>query len=322
MVESPRVSVIIPTKNRARDLRAVAGSIFGQTFAPVTLLIVDQSPDDEGRRGVENELALAEARRGRGWKLNYILDPTIAGASAARNRAMKIADGDIWLFLDDDVVLEPDFIEQIVAVYREYPGTSGVSGVITNYPRMPLAYRLWSSMFVRGPFRDERQRVYWKADRMRNSPPIRVRHFGAGLMSFRAEVIRNHFFEEQLDQHFRGVSDGEDVAFCENLGRTTELRITPRARLRHNHSPVGRLTDHWLRRHVRANLFLYNTYWNRSQRNRLNYVLLRSGYWLVAAIASARRLSLEPWHALDAGLREAREVFRARLAPIGKSRPE
>jgi GT2 family glycosyltransferase len=322
MNESPLVSVIIPTKNRAADLRTVVRSICAQTFAPHSLLIVDQSPNDDGRRGVESELALAEERRGGCWKLNYILDPTIAGASAARNHAMRIADGDIWLFLDDDVVLEPDFVEQLVTVYRNYPGTSGVSGVITNYPRMPLLYRLWSSVFVRGPFRDERQRIYWNADRLRNSAPLLVRHFGAGLMSFRAEVIRNHFFEEKLDRHFRGVSDGEDVAFCEKLGGTTQLRLTPRARLRHNHSPVGRLTDHWLRRHARANLFLYKSYWNRSLLNRLDYAWLWIGYWLVAATASARRFSLEPWRALSAGLREAREVFRTQTALMADSRPE
>jgi len=322
MTESPRISVIIPTKNRAADLKAVVKSIFAQTFAPVSLLIVDQSPNDEGRRGVESELAAAEARRGCRWKLNYILDPNIAGASAARNHAMRIAEEGIWVFLDDDVVLEPDFVEQLVAVYRDYPNTSGVSGVITNYPRMPLLYRLWSSVFVRGPFRDDRQRVYRNADRMRNSPPILVRHFGAGLMSFRSDVIRNHFFEEKLDRHFRGVSDGEDVAFCEKLGRATELRLTPRARLEHNHSPVGRLTDHWLRRHARANLFLYKSYWNRSLLNRLDYGLLWTGYWLVAVVASARRLSLEPWHALSAGLHEAREVFRAHTALIAESRSD
>jgi len=319
MVEPPRISVIIPTKNRAADLKAVVRSIFAQTFAPVSVLIVDQSPNDEARRGVENELALAEARRASGWKLKYILDPTIAGASSARNHAMQLADGDIWLFLDDDVVLEPDFIDQLVAVYRDYPSTSGVSGVITNYPPAPLPYRVWSSVFVRGPFRDERQRIYWNADRLRESPPIRVRHFGAGLMSFRSKVIQNHFFETNLDQHFRGVSDGEDIAYCEKLGGKTELRITPRARLRHNRSPVGRLTDHWLRRHARANIFLYTAYWNKSVLDKLDYGWLRVGYWLVATVASARRLSFEPWRALSVGAQEARRVFRSNTSQLIES---
>ena len=319
MAESPRISVIIPTKNRAADLQAAVKSILAQTFAPVSLLIVDQSLNDEARRGVANELALAEARRACGWELNYILDPTIVGASAARNRAMRLADGDIWLFLDDDIVLEPDFIEQLLVVYRDYPEISGVSGIITNYRRLPLPYRLWSSVFVRGSFHDERQKIYWNADRLRHSSPIPVRHFTGALMSFRSSVVRNLFFDESLDQNFRGVSDGEDVAFCEKLGDNALLRIAPRARLRHNHSSVGRLTDHWLRRHVRANLYLYKTYWNKRLLDRLDYVWLRIGYWLVATVASARRLSFEPWRALFLGAQEADRVFIANTSQSAES---
>lgn len=319
MAESPRISVIIPTKNRAADLRAAVRSIFAQTFAPVSLLIVDQSLNDEARRGVANELALAEARRACGWELNYILDPTIAGASAARNHAMRLADGDIWLFLDDDIVLEPDFIEQLLVVYRDYPHISGVSGIITNYRRLPLPYRLWSTVFARGPFHDERQKIYWNADRLRNSSPIPVRHFTGALMSFRSRVVRNLFFDESLDQNFRGVSDGEDVAFCEKLGDKAQLRIAPRARLRHNHSSVGRLTDHWLRRHARANRYLYKTYWNKRVLDRLDYGWLRIGYWLVATVASARRLSFDPWRALFLGAQEADRVFIANTSQLAES---
>jgi GT2 family glycosyltransferase len=319
MAESPRINIIIPTKNRAADLQATVKSIFAQTFAPVSLLIVDQSSDDEARRGVANELALAEARRACGWELNYSLDPRIVGASAARNHAMRLADGDIWLFLDDDVVLEPDFIEQLLLVYRDYPHIGGVSGIITNYRCLPLPYRLWSKVFVRGPFRDERQKIYWNADRLRNSPPIPVRHFTGALMSFRSRVVRNLFFDESLDQNFRGVSDGEDIAFCEKLGNKVELRIAPRARLRHNHSSVCRLTDHWLRRHARANLYLYKAYWNKRVLDRLDYGWLRIGYWFVATVASARRLSFEPWRALFLGAQEANQVFIANTSQLAES---
>src|SRR5260370_34076428 len=150
---------------------------------------------------------------------------------------MVDAGGDIWLFLDDDVCLEPDFVEGLVEVSREIRKASGVSGIITNYPRPPLAFRLWSGLFMRGAFHDERQPIYWNAERLRNSPPLRVHRFGGGLMSFRAEVIRGKYFDENL----RGVSDGEDVDFCARLDPATILLITPRARPQHYHTPIGRL---------------------------------------------------------------------------------
>jgi GT2 family glycosyltransferase len=301
----PQISIIIPTKNRPNALALAVRSLLAQTVAPLSLVIVDQSPDDESRWRVETELARRASASRTGPCLDYIHDSSILGAAAARNRAMAVAEGDIWLFLDDDVCLEPDFIEQLLAVYRERPEVTGVSGIITNYARASLAYRLWSGCFLRGPFHDERQRIYWNAGRLRGSLPIRVHRFGGGLMSFRAEVIRDNRFDENLDRSFSGVSDGEDVDFCARLGSDALLLIAPRARLQHFHDPSGRLSDHWLRRHARGNVFLYHKNWNRNVLNRLRYGWLWLGYSAVATTATFRHGSLVPWRALRTGALEA-----------------
>jgi GT2 family glycosyltransferase len=301
MSNALRVCVIIPTRNRPHDLQLAARSLFAQTCNPGSLVIIDQSPDDASRILVEAELAAAQNPRGPGWNLQYVRDPAISGAATARNRAMEIADGDIWLFLDDDVVLEADFVDQLIAVYRDHPEVSGVSGVITNQTRPTVWFRVWNALFVRGPFHDERQPIYWYANRLRNSPPILVRRFGGGLMSFRADVIRGRRFDENL----RGVSDGEDVDFCMQLGPATRLVIAPRARLEHWHSPVGRLTDHWLRREARGKFFVYYKNWNHGFFNHLCYVWLWTGYSLVALVSGLRTASLDPWKALRTGAAEA-----------------
>ena len=301
----PQISVLIPTKHRPEALAVAVRSVLAQTFTPLSLVIVDQSSDGESRRRVEAELSTARERRGPLWSLNYIHDPEIPGAATARNRAMAVAAGDIWLFLDDDVILEPDFVEQLIAVYRDQAEVTGVSGIITNQVRPPLAFRLWSGLFMRGPFHDERQPIYWNAERLRNSPPLRVHRFGAGLMSFRAEAIRGNRFDENLDRSLRGVSDGEDVDFCSHLAPDSVLLIAPRARLQHHPSPASRLTDHWVRRHVRGNLFLYHKNWNTGLLNQLRYGWLWLGYSVVAIVASCHQLSLEPWRAWRLGAREA-----------------
>jgi GT2 family glycosyltransferase len=303
--EMGQVSVIIPTKNRPDDLVVAVRSVLAQTFRPPWLVIVDQSNDHESRRRVDAELSAAEQRRGQLCCLNYIYDPAISGLAAARNRATATAQGDIWLFLDDDVCLEPDFIEQLLAVYREHPEAAGVSGIITNYPAPPTVYHVWSRIFMRGPFHDERQPIYWNAERLRGSPPIRVQRFGGGLMSFRAEAIRNMSFDENL----RGVSDGEDVDFCSRLGREAVLLLAPLARLEHKQSPPGRLTDHWLRRHARGNVFLYRKNWSGVPFNRICYWWLWLGYCSIALIACSRRFSLEPWRALRTGALEAAKAL-------------
>jgi GT2 family glycosyltransferase len=309
MSESLHVSVIIPTKDRPDALAQVVKSIVTQTVVPRTLVIVDQSDDSRSRQCVEHELRAKPHRGNICTNLKFIHDPAIGGAAMARNRAMEAAEGDVWLFLDDDVVLEPDFVEQLLRVYRADPAADGVSGVITNYPRPRLASQLWNSVFMLGPFKDERQPIYWNADVLRDSPPLRAARFGCGLMSFRAIVLRGLSFDENLDNHLKGVSDGEDVDLCQRLPPGTRLLIAPRARLAHYHNPIGRLSDHWLRRHARANVFLFRKHWNNTIRNKLTYGWLWVGYTFIALAASGRRFSLDPWHALHTGMREGRAAF-------------
>lgn len=303
MSQHRSITAIIPTKNRPDDLQRAVRSVLDQTVGLNSLIIVDQSPDDESRRRVEAELASATARLARSVAMHYIRDAAISGGAVARNRAMEIAAGDIWLFLDDDVILEPDFIEQLLIVYEEHPEVAGVSGIIANYQRPLLAARLWAEVFVRGPFRDERQPIYWNADKLRQSPPIPVQRFTGALMSFRSSFIRHRRFDENL----YGVSDGEDVDFCERLGPDAQLRIAPRARLEHRHSAV-RLQDHWLRRDVRGKVFLYRKNWKKGLFNRFCYAWLLTGYFMVAAVASIRRASLNPYRALRRGQEEARRA--------------
>ena len=214
MSNNPRVCVIIPTKNRAADLAIAVRSLLGQTILPAQVAIVDQSIDESGLDLVRTEFAGAP-----GVRLDYTWDTSINGAAAARNRAMESATGDIWLFLDDDVVLEPDFIERLLEVYINYPEVQGVSGIITNYRPSPLPLRLWTAIFARGPFNDERQPIYCAAEQLRNGEPVPVRQFTGALMSFRASTIR----EMRFDPKLTGGSLAEDTDFCWRLPAGTPL---------------------------------------------------------------------------------------------------
>jgi len=123
-------------------------------------------------------------------------------------------------------------------------------------------------------------------------------------MSFRASAIRHIRFDENL----RGVSDGEDVDFCARLDRGAELWMTPKARLIHKESPVGRQQDHWLRRDARSSYFHYWKNWNRGTKNQLWFFWLNAGYGLIATLGSLRVGSLRPWQAVLKGAREGKAV--------------
>jgi glucosyl-dolichyl phosphate glucuronosyltransferase len=300
------VSVIIPTKNRPIDLGLTVESLFQQSVLPIQLIVVDQSQTEESKERVEWLFAEASSAIRETVQLFHILDPAISGLTVARNRGMERAQGDICLFLDDDVVLEANFLEELLAVYERHPQITGVSGIITNYRRPPLLSRLWHTVFFRGPFHDERQAIYRNVDSLRTTDLVRIDRLGGGLMSFRADAIRGCLFDENLC----GVSDGEDVDFCVRLQPTSLLAIAPRARLVHSQSQGGRLIDHHLRRDARAQHFLYRKNWDHRIENQLCFLWLNVGYAVLATLGCLRRFSMGPWRALLMGVQEGEGIVR------------
>lgn len=290
---APTVSVIIPTKNRADDLARTIDTLLQQTVKPLELILTDQSMEPTFTRPIAIPVLC-------------IHDPTLSGASVARNVAMDRARGDVWLFLDDDVLLEPDFIEEILKAYDSK--VAGVSGIITNYSTPALKQRLWEAVFQRGPFHDERQTIYRNVGRLRDLEPIRVRQFGGGLMSFRASAIGEHRFDANLT----GASPGEDIDFCAGLPRGTVLLIAPKARLIHNRSPQSRDATHWMTVLAQVTSYMRERHWKRGVWNNLCYAWLNVGYAALAAFSSPRRGSAS-WKAWREGIRRGKRIARGQI---------
>jgi GT2 family glycosyltransferase len=302
---SPAVSAIIPTKYRPADLERTVRSLFQQTILPRQLIVIDQSEGPENRGRIEKLHAELPKHLRDSLKLSYVHDSTIVGPIVARNRGMKIAEGGIWAFFDDDVCLEPTYLEELVVTYSRNPELGGVSGIITNYQPPPWPYRLWTNVFLRGNFRDERQPIYWKANRLREGEPIGVSKFTGACMSFRAEVARGHWFDENLPNTFE-----EDWDFCVSLGPRTMLVVAPRARLLHIRSPFGRSKEHHLRNEARSAHYLHRKHWNRGIANNLSFWWANVGYGLMATLGSLRQWSIRPWRAFLSGAGEGKLLAR------------
>lgn len=291
---SAKVSVIIPTKNRTEDLNGTLDGLLHQTRRPDEIVIVDQSSNPSP------ELMKFPI------PLVYLYAPEVSGAATARNVAMDHASGEIWLFLDDDVILEPQYVEEILAAYS--PEIAGVSGIITNYSVPPLSRRLFEALFVRGPFHDDRQPVYWYAEKLRFEGPQRVRQFGCGVMSFRAGAIRTLRFDPALT----GGSLAEDIDFCARLPRGSKLVIAPNARLIHKRSATGRVVAHWLDQHAQSSSYMRARNWNRGLGDDLSFAWLQVGYAVMATIGAFKRMSLEPFRAWKAGAARGHGIARTR----------
>lgn len=109
---NPKVSVIIPTYNRAANVRYGIDSVLAQTVTDLEVIVVDDGSSD-------NTGALL--RETYGTKIRYYFQAN-HGASAARNRGIEEARGDWIAFLDSDDLWEKDKLEwQFKALERFGP---------------------------------------------------------------------------------------------------------------------------------------------------------------------------------------------------------
>jgi GT2 family glycosyltransferase len=229
-------SIIVTTYRRPRDLAVCLDSIPGQSVAPLEVIVVDNDP----RQGAKATVGDYDARyRARGIALLYEPSP-VNSPPRARNLGVRLSRGDVVLFLDDDVVLEKEYLRHLMAVYEEKPTAAGVQGYVTNYeeaPRFlrrvfyqynvqPDACRVWPSLRVVYP---------WRPDKV-----MPCEWLAGCNASFRRSIAEEFPQDEELIRY----SFGEDVDQALRVGRShpNALWLTPFARCLHRVSASGRAT--------------------------------------------------------------------------------
>jgi peptidoglycan/xylan/chitin deacetylase (PgdA/CDA1 family)/GT2 family glycosyltransferase len=143
---TPELSVVIPTRRRPRLLRACLESLFVQTepldhFEVVVVL-----------DGIDRETVEMLDRIQPPFELRVFMQEQ-AGASAARNHGAREARADRCLFLDDDVVADPQLIAEHLRMQRG-PSVIAIGRIDKNLPsRAPRWARLravaWHGHFDR-----------------------------------------------------------------------------------------------------------------------------------------------------------------------------
>jgi GT2 family glycosyltransferase len=296
------VDVVVPTKNRPQRVGRLVRELLAQRVPIDTLIIVDQSEAADGRALVET--ALAGAPPDRRPALRYVWDRTIDGAAAARNRGLDLATGDVVVCVDDDMVAEPDTLVRLLEHHRRTPDLGAVTPVITNYRPPGRVQRLLTAIFCRGPFRDDRQPVYWHWRRY-GGRLVPVRVLGGGMMALRRQAVADLRF----DRRYRGASLGEDIDLSWALrGRGWRLAIATDARVAHDRSPRP------AQRYEEATLtswgFVFAKHQPKTAVNRLALAWFVTGVAIGAAGASLRSGSLAPLRSLAAGLRSMATGYR------------
>lgn len=130
MENKPKVSVIIPTKNRCESLKKCLDSLAKQDYKNFEVVIVDGDSIDGTKK-------LAEEYSN---KLNITFTIQRGGLVSQENKGWKIADGDIIIRTDDDVIASPTWLREIANTFNFSDKVGGVTGP-TIIPEERREYR-------------------------------------------------------------------------------------------------------------------------------------------------------------------------------------
>lgn len=115
-----KISIIIPTHNRADSLsRAIESVLSLQKEAYFEFIIVDNNSTDHTRKTVENYSGVA----------TYVFEKNTA-FTRARSTGADSANGDVLIFMDDDIVVKPGALTAITRVFEQYPDCGIVASKI------------------------------------------------------------------------------------------------------------------------------------------------------------------------------------------------
>lgn len=109
---SPSVTVVVPTRNRARLLMETLSSVLAQEAASLHVVVVDEASSDGTQEQLER---LGDSR------VSIVKHSSPQGLSAARNAGLAVAESRWVAFVDDDDLWAPDKVASQLQVLAEHP---------------------------------------------------------------------------------------------------------------------------------------------------------------------------------------------------------
>lgn len=232
-----RISLVIPTHNRAAQLVAALGSVVKQDLPTgewECLVVNNNSSDDTDERFA----AFAAAHPAHNLRLVRETGP---GVSYARNRGIAETSAPYLAFIDDDERIDPGFLSAYLRFFETHPEAVAAGGrIIAEYP---AGRPRWMSKYVEMPV----------ANPMDFGPQVRPfphgRVPGGGNMAFRRAGLAGYGgFDPTLGRVNGELIGGEENDFFFRLLRGGEtIWYVPDA-VMHHIIPPEKLTESYFRR--------------------------------------------------------------------------
>ncbi len=200
----PAISIIVPFHNAGDTLGNLLDSLEKSRFGDVEIICVDDGSTDDS--------AAVAAEAG----VRLVSMPKRSGPAAARNSGAAAASGRILLFLDADVLVDPEMVGEIVKAFRIDDKIVAAVGVYHTRPANKgfwPAFKAAQSYYFRACFNGDDITWFWGA-------------MGA---------VRREVFESAGGFNENYSRPGlEDVELGRRLARLGTIRLVRRALVKHH----------------------------------------------------------------------------------------
>jgi glycosyltransferase involved in cell wall biosynthesis len=288
-----KFSVVIPTMRRERILEATLESLRRCDPAPDEVIVIDADADRSSQAVVTAfDQKVAPAVR------YHNAEPSL---TRQRNLGIDDASGDVVVFLDDDVHIEPGLFGRLAEVFRD----ESIVGATGHVVEPESLRRLGPQSKLRrvlggedGSFTRYGYPLY-----LRDPSHDRDVEFMQGcFMSARLEAAR----AVRFDEHMSGYALAEDEDFSYRLSRLGRIRYVSDIVVEHRKLGFGSADERRFGRLVvvnRAYLF---------RKNFDQTALARAQFGLLVAMLVGHRIVNREWRGAQGLLEGAAQVLRGR----------
>ncbi len=240
-----KLSVVIPTYNRALILKTCLERLSAQKGVDFEVIVVDDGSTDDTGEVVKGFVGEGE------MKVIYIKQKNALQA-AARNRGVREATGELILFIGDDIFPEPGMLKTHVQAHEKNGGEEAVV----------LGFSTWDPTLKITEYMAFLDRSGWQFRYHALTPGrLNMAHPYKYFYTSNLSMKRSFFEREQFDERFK-VYGSEDIELGYRLWKDQgmELFYEPKAVAHHHHvlteddlpkkmESIGQSVVHYQRKH-------------------------------------------------------------------------
>lgn len=265
------ICVIIPTRDRPSRLFACLQSIEALRLKPQEIIVVDNAPQTSSIRSLVDQFPCVRH-----------ISETQIGSSVARNTGVRHSVSPIIVFMDDDMIVHPEWLTRLRQCFRD-PSVAVATGLVLPAELHTEAQLVFERRFsfIRGYNSRTFDTNFYKRTKTSSIPIWEIG--GSGNMAIRREVFEQlGGFDERLGAGRAGCSEDTEL-FYRVLSQGWHCRYEPRAVTYHYHrSNMDDLKQQffsYMRGNVTASLIQYAKHKNRGNLCHLLWTLPTRYAW-------------------------------------------